>query len=44
MNIEVDDLPARNLYESFGFEYCGPFGEYQEDPNNAFMRLHLVGS
>jgi len=29
--------PARRLYESFGFEYCGPFEGYSEDPNSAFM-------
>jgi putative acetyltransferase len=30
-------LPARKLYERFGFEYCGPFGDYAEDPYSAFM-------
>ena len=34
-------LPARTLYQSFGFERCGPFGEYQEDPNSIFMSLQL---
>src|SRR5919204_4035620 len=29
--------PARKLYERFGFDYCGPFGEYREDPNSSFM-------
>lgn len=29
--------PARKLYEKFGFEYCGPFGDYQPDPNSVFM-------
>jgi putative acetyltransferase len=33
--------PAQQLYESFGFTYCGPFGEYVEDPNSAFMSLRL---
>jgi putative acetyltransferase len=33
--------PARRLYESFGFGYCAPFGEYIEDPNSAFMTLRL---
>jgi putative acetyltransferase len=33
--------PAQALYESFGFSYCGPFGEYQEDPNSVFMTLRL---
>jgi putative acetyltransferase len=34
-------LPARRLYESFGFEYCGPFAEYREDPYSSFMTLAL---
>lgn len=34
-------LPARKLYEKFGFEYCGPFGDYQPDPNSAFMTRTL---
>lgn len=33
--------PAQNLYESFGFSYCGPFGNYVEDPNSVFMTLRL---
>lgn len=33
--------PAHRLYESFGFTYCGPFGEYAEDPNSIFMTLLL---
>jgi putative acetyltransferase len=33
--------PAQRLYESFGFQYCGPFGEYTEDPNSVFMSLRL---
>ena len=33
--------PAQTLYESFGFKYCGPFGEYKEDPNSVFMTIHL---
>ncbi|MGV3590138.1 MAG: GNAT family N-acetyltransferase [Gammaproteobacteria bacterium] len=34
-------MPARKLYESFGFEYCGPFAEYREDPYSSFMTLTL---
>ena len=30
-------LPARKLYEKFGFEYCEPFADYQPDPNSVFM-------
>jgi putative acetyltransferase len=33
--------PAQKLYESFGFTYCGPFGEYIEDPNSLFMTIFL---
>lgn len=33
--------PAHRLYESLGFAYCGPFGEYIEDPNSLFMTLRL---
>jgi putative acetyltransferase len=34
-------LPAQKLYESFGFTYCGPFGDYKDDPNSVFMQLRL---
>ena len=34
-------LPARKLYERFGFSYCGPFGDYPEDPYSAFMTIRL---
>ena len=30
-------LPARKLYESFGFRDCEPFGDYVKDPNSVFM-------
>jgi putative acetyltransferase len=33
--------PARNLYRKFGFEYCGPFADYQPDPNSVFMTRTL---
>lgn len=33
--------PARKLYESAGFTYCGPFEGYQEDPNSTFMTMRL---
>jgi putative acetyltransferase len=35
-------LPAQKLYESFGFTYCGPFGDYKDDPNSVFMQLRLT--
>jgi putative acetyltransferase len=38
----TDDFkPAQILYESFGFRYCEPFGDYQDDPNSVFMTLRL---
>ena len=33
--------PARQLYASFGFEPCGPFAHYREDPNTVFMSKEL---
>ena len=29
--------PARELYESFGFSYCPPFGDYVPDTNSVFL-------
>lgn len=29
--------PARRLYASFGFAFCGPFADYVDDPNSVFM-------
>lgn len=34
--------PARKLYETFGFEYCEPFGDYVEDPYSVFMTRGLA--
>ena len=34
-------IPARRLYESFGFTYCGPFAAYSADPNSVFMTRRL---
>ena len=33
--------PAQKLYQSFGFSHCGPFADYQPDPNSVFMTLEL---
>ena len=33
--------PARRLYAAFGFEYCGPFADYVEDPYSVFMTREL---
>ncbi|MEO0714624.1 MAG: hypothetical protein AAFY37_11990, partial [Pseudomonadota bacterium] len=35
-------LPARKLYEAYGFDYCGPFGDYTPNGNSVFMRLELT--
>ena len=32
---------AQTLYESFGFAYFGPFGDYAESPDNVFMTMEL---
>ncbi len=34
--------PARQLYASFGYLPCEPFGSYVEDPNSAFMSKSLT--
>jgi putative acetyltransferase len=34
-------LPARRLYEKFGFAYCDPFGDYAPSPHNTFMTRAL---
>ncbi|HSM84016.1 MAG TPA: GNAT family N-acetyltransferase [Nodosilinea sp.] len=34
--------PARALYARYGFEPCGPFGDYTNDPNSAFMTKTLL--
>ncbi|MEV6013555.1 GNAT family N-acetyltransferase [Streptomyces sp. NPDC051976] len=34
-------LPARKLYEKFGFDYCEPFADYKPDPSSAFMTRKL---
>lgn len=33
--------PAQKLYQGFGFDYCGPFGGYIEDPHSTFMTVRL---
>lgn len=34
-------IPARRLYERYGFDYCPPFGGYVEDPLSVFMTRTL---
>ncbi|CAN5872584.1 GNAT family N-acetyltransferase [soil metagenome] len=33
----LEFAPARNLYLRYGFEVCGPFADYADDPNSVFM-------
>lgn len=33
----ADYKPARKLYERFGFENCGPFGDYEPHDYSVFM-------
>ena len=30
-------IPARKMYERFGFSYCEPFGDYTLDPYSVYM-------
>ena len=34
-------LPARKLFEKFGFESCLPFAHYKKDPNSCYYSLNL---
>ena len=34
--------PARNLYETAGFEPCPPFADYREDPMSVYLTLRLA--
>ncbi len=33
---------ARALYARFGFQPCGPFADYIEDPHSVFMTIELM--
>lgn len=35
-------IPARALYADFGFQMTEPFGDYELDPNSAYMTLELA--
>lgn len=43
LNLETgsNSLAARALYESLGYSYCAPFGEYRADPLSVFMTKNL---
>ena len=34
-------LPAKRLYEQFGFIECEPFADYKPDPYSVFLTLAL---
>ncbi|KAF1694868.1 GNAT family N-acetyltransferase [Pseudoxanthomonas jiangsuensis] len=36
--------PARALYRRYGFDVCGPFDRYVEDPFSTFMTRTLAGA
>lgn len=38
---QVEFIPARKMYEKFGFEECAPFGDYVLDPLSVFMTKTL---
>ncbi|MDN4502940.1 GNAT family N-acetyltransferase [Alteromonadaceae bacterium BrNp21-10] len=35
-------IPARRLYEHYGFDYCSAFADYVDDPYSLFMRKSLL--
>ena len=37
-------VPARRLYEKFGFTYCEPFADYTLDPHSVYMTRTLSRS
>lgn len=39
--IEDYFAPARAMYSKFGFEPCGPFDNYTDDPNSVYLVLQL---
>jgi putative acetyltransferase len=46
ISLETGAIPffdaARALYEKNGFEYCGPFNGYKDDPNCVFMSREIT--
>lgn len=38
----IHQIPAIKLYEAFGFQRCGPFGEYREDPLSVYMEMPVT--
>ena len=37
----IYEVEAIGLYERFGFQRRGPFGEYVEDPNTVYLELRI---
>ena len=48
LSLETGSAPAfhaaHRLYQSVGFQNCGPFGDYRLDPHSVFMTLELQSS
>jgi putative acetyltransferase len=44
LRLETGDLlhEAHRLYARHGFEVCGPFGDYTDDPRSLFMEKRLT--
>lgn len=38
----IHQKEALSFYKSMGFQLCGPFGDYKEDPLSLFMEKHLI--
>jgi putative acetyltransferase len=38
----IHQVEAIRLYERFGFQRIGPFGEYRDDPLSVYFEKHLV--
>ena len=34
-------LPARKLFIKCGFQHCGPFAHYIEDPNSCYLNIEI---
>ena len=34
-------IPARKMYEKYGFIYCSPFADYKEDVHSVFMSKNI---
>ena len=39
----VNQPESIGLYESMGYQICGPYGDYEADPLSIFMQKELIG-